>query len=230
MSAITGQGAKQAIADQVMSLTCHSSMGLIVNHIEEFLTRSNGVEGGENGIPTIHQKGKWNVSIQSFIGSAFLSCITYVSLRALAIVSLVYNGVIGLGKLALAFPMSLGNAESYKKAQDLCEEGFFHLVVGASDFAVQYFSLVLSIVSLGFGVSPDSIKEGLKKFYQPWGGAIHEGTDEAKEKKYCVAQVLADSLQRLIMPKREGDKNRFQQIAEAIDGTAYAAPGVTPGS
>lgn len=152
-----------------------------------------------------------------------MSVISYLAMHALATLSLYVNGAVGMGKIALSLACVVID---YKAAQNLLEEGAFHVLVATADFAIAYFTLARAALAIAYGVVPGKTKELFEMFYKPWSGAIQhvEGaTDEAihaDRKNYSYLQATADAIQCFIMP--DDGVSRFQAAYAALQGKPAA--------
>jgi hypothetical protein len=80
-----------------------------------------------------------------------MALISYVALSAFSTLSLYVNGAVGIGKVALS---AVTMMTDYKTAQNFLEEGVFHMLVAASDFAIASFVLIRAAVAIGYGLAP----------------------------------------------------------------------------
>lgn len=158
-------------------------------------------------------------SAKTMVRAAGMSVITFIALEALSVLSLMVNGAVGAGKIALSFAVTLTD---YKAAQNLLEEGTFHLLVAASDFAIAYFSLARAALALASGMAPDTTNRTVEMVYKPWSGAILHADGATPEtmnldrKNYSYLQRLADAVQCIVMPN-DGE-GRFGSAWAAIQG------------
>jgi hypothetical protein len=148
-----------------------------------------------------------------------MTLISYVALQALSVLSLYVNGAIGVGKMALS---AVTVAKDYKAAQNLLEEGVFHILVAVADFTLASFALSRAVVALAYGAAPQKTNEYFEKIYKPWNGAIQHAHDQdaeevrAERKAYSYLQATADAVQCLIMP--QCGESRIQSALDAIYG------------
>jgi hypothetical protein len=147
--------------------------------------------------------------------------LTYILMPHLSKASLYGNGIIGLGKCVIAI-LKTAQQDQYTNAQNMLEEGLFHLVTAAYDYAVARFSTIRTLFSLLYAVAPS---EGLRlhgKFYIPFTAAVCQQTDASEKsmasvrKKYCWIQVAADIIQEACLPSSSGAANYFSNLIAAF--------------
>jgi hypothetical protein len=152
--------------------------------------------------------GEYDFSTLTVFKSAGRAAITYLALTSLAKLSLYVNGVVGVGKVALALligAVTKAGTEKYRDAQNLLEQGVFHIASGVADFAIGYFTVLAASVAILNGVAPLQA-QGMTTGIFAWKGAIG-GADNlgqaviAKHREnYSWLQDLADRAQRLALP------------------------------
>ncbi len=148
-----------------------------------------------------------------------MSIITYLALNSLSMISALVNGTVGAGKVALSLIVTMSD---YKTAQNLLEEGTYHLLTAVADFAISYFSLIRAGVALAAGIAPRHANAIYEKVYRPWDGAIQHADDASEgdiardRKEYCYLQGVADAVQCMVMPN--SGEGRFSSAWAALNG------------
>lgn len=159
------------------------------------------------------------ISAEAVTKAVGMCVISYLAISALSTLSVYVNGAVGLGKVALSLAVVLTD---YKAAQNLLEEGAFHLLVATADFAIAYFTLARAGLALGYAIAPETTKQAFEMLYKPWSGAIQHAeaaTEEAihaDRKNYSYLQATADAVQCLVMP--DAGVGRFAAAYAAFKG------------
>jgi len=223
MAPISKLSSWEAQLEPVRKFPCISSTHAVLNlpALCNFLRGEIGKRDEDH--PPVQEK------INTLINKAFsanvatrtvaMTMINYIAMRSLCTLSLYVNGAIGTSKLVLS---GLHVFNDYKTAQNLLEEGFFHLLVATTDFAIGSFALMRGSLSIFSAIAPQQANELFQMAYRPWNGAIEQAddTDEskmsAKRKDYSLLQASADALQVFILPNN--GQGRIQGALAALNG------------
>jgi len=172
-----------------------------------------------------------NYSTEAVFKSAGRAAITYLALTTLWYLSLVINGVVGLGKMGLALLIGAATQQGtakYRDAQNLLEQGAFHVASGVADFAIGHFRLAAAALSLAYGFAPQKVQDLVDRAFL-WNGAIlradHAEPAEVERDwaNYSYLQIFADIVQRFILP--DVGVGRWQAFVQVRNLEPGAQPG-----
>lgn len=157
---------------------------------------------------------EYDFSALTVFKSTSRAAITYLALNALSKFSLYVNGFVGAGKVALAIVTGVvtkAGTEKYLDAQNLLEQGVFHIASAVADFAIGYFSWIAAGIALANGLAPRQTQQVMDQAFL-WKGAIvrrdNEGQAAIEKDRaaYSWLQILADKVQRFVLPDEGADR------------------------
>jgi hypothetical protein len=176
-----------------------------------------------------------NYSTEAVFKSVISGVITYFALTTLSYLSLVINGVVGIGKVGLALLIGASTQQGtskYRDAQNLLEQGVFHVASGVADFAIGHFRLAAAALSLAYGFAPQKVQELVGKALI-WKGAIlradnaEQAEVERDRANYSYLQIFADIVQRFILPDvGAGRWQAFMQVRNLEPSVQPVTPAV----